>query len=232
VRKLRKHRPSGTTLVATIAVVLAAGSFAYASIPDTNGVIHGCYNNTTGALRVVDDHNPQCTGDQAETALDWNQQGRTGPVGSQGARGPQGMPGRNGHDASLHSFVAKSRAILPSNGTPVAVAALNLPRGDYMAFVSGTTGLERHFVDGAWDIVSCHLDATGNRVVRVDDLMPATVQTTTGTLHRPIWPVSAVGTFGMTTPIRLVLICRRADPVASNRELRIFVDVRMFAISG
>lgn len=51
---------------ATTAVVLA-------SIPDSNGVIHSCYKNSTGALSVIDNSTQSCSGN--ETALSWNQSG-------------------------------------------------------------------------------------------------------------------------------------------------------------
>ena len=63
-------------LVAGAAAALAVGSFAFAAIPDGNGLINGCYNKDSGALRVTD---PQtnvpkgCT--TKETALNWRQNG-------------------------------------------------------------------------------------------------------------------------------------------------------------
>lgn len=48
---------------------------AFASIPDSGtGLIHGCYNTTTGALRVIDGATQVC-GAGTETALNWNQRG-------------------------------------------------------------------------------------------------------------------------------------------------------------
>jgi hypothetical protein len=36
-----------------LALALTAG-VAYSAIPDSNDVVHGCYDNASGALRVVD----------------------------------------------------------------------------------------------------------------------------------------------------------------------------------
>ena len=33
---------------------LAAGAVGYAAIPDSGGVIHGCYQKVNGQLRVID----------------------------------------------------------------------------------------------------------------------------------------------------------------------------------
>ena len=52
-----------------VAVALAVGA-AYATIPDAGGVIHGCYNQSNGGLRVIDDSVATCRPN--ETALDWS----------------------------------------------------------------------------------------------------------------------------------------------------------------
>ena len=39
---------------AVVALALITASAAYAAIPDAGGVIHGCYNKTSGQLRVSD----------------------------------------------------------------------------------------------------------------------------------------------------------------------------------
>ena len=52
-------------------VVLAASAVATATIPGEGGVIHGCYKNSNGALRVIDDASADCASN--ETALSWAQ---------------------------------------------------------------------------------------------------------------------------------------------------------------
>lgn len=80
------------------AVVLAGGGAALATIPDSGGVIHGCYSAKDGTLRVIDtDAGQTCA--KGETALSWNQQGPqgpAGPTGPAGPAGPQGSPGPQG----------------------------------------------------------------------------------------------------------------------------------------
>jgi|SRR5215831_3239778 len=75
-----------------VAVVALGAGIAYAAIPDNGGVIHGCYSNANGLLRVVDSASADACR-TSETALNWNQQGVPGPPGPPGARGPQGPPG-------------------------------------------------------------------------------------------------------------------------------------------
>jgi hypothetical protein len=59
------------TAVALCAVTfLALGGVAYASIPDPDGLIHGCYRNTSGDMRVIDSEE---TCQSNETPLNWQQ---------------------------------------------------------------------------------------------------------------------------------------------------------------
>src|SRR5689334_15302437 len=59
---------------AVIGTILLAGGVAWAAVPDANGVIHGCRNTSTGALRVIDTAAGQtCTA--SEAALNWGQRG-------------------------------------------------------------------------------------------------------------------------------------------------------------
>jgi len=94
---MRRTRWVVAALASTGALV--GGGVVYAAIPGAGGVINGCYNATTGVLRVVDDGTPCRTG---ENAISWNQvgppgpPGPQGPQGSQGPRGEQGIPGEPG----------------------------------------------------------------------------------------------------------------------------------------
>jgi hypothetical protein len=59
-------------ILLTVTVIAVAGaSIAYASIPDPSGVIHGCRNNASGLLRVIDSATSSCN--PSETALNWVQ---------------------------------------------------------------------------------------------------------------------------------------------------------------
>jgi hypothetical protein len=83
--------------IVTGAVVAASAAAAYATIPDSGGVIHGCYAKSGGTIRVIDASVTGCK--STETSLDWNQQGQPGlpgPPGPQGAQGEPGPPGPKG----------------------------------------------------------------------------------------------------------------------------------------
>ena len=81
-------------ILAAAAAVIAGGvSAAYASIPDSGGVIHACYQSPPPAhganLQVIDTGaGGSCSGGM--TALTWNQTGPQGPAGAQGPAGPAG----------------------------------------------------------------------------------------------------------------------------------------------
>src|SRR4051812_4864065 len=74
--------------VASAVTALLVGGIAWAAVPGRNGVISGCYNNKTGALRVIDASKGKCP--SGSTRLTWNQKGATGPKGATGVQGPQG----------------------------------------------------------------------------------------------------------------------------------------------
>jgi hypothetical protein len=105
------------------AVSLLAAGLGYAAIPGANGVISGCYDSKTGALRVLDrEGGASC--DSKEASLEWN---RTGPQGPQGQSGPQGSPGtaeayaRIGWNAATSSVVVShARGITAANVTRAA----------------------------------------------------------------------------------------------------------------
>jgi hypothetical protein len=68
-------------LIVIAVALLLLGGIAYASIPGPDGVIHGCYKNSTGMLITIDSAASCPTG---YTALNWNQTGPQGPAGLAG----------------------------------------------------------------------------------------------------------------------------------------------------
>ena len=81
-------------IAAGVAGLMAGGGIATAAIPDSDGVIHACYDTTSGQVRIVDPetNSPKGCG-KNEIALDWNHQG---PKGNQGDVRPQGPDGPTG----------------------------------------------------------------------------------------------------------------------------------------
>ena len=72
-------RHARRVLVLSFGLIALAAGIAYATIPDSAGVIHGCYRNN-GQLRVIDPSNGGACKNN-ETGLDWSQTGPQGPPG-------------------------------------------------------------------------------------------------------------------------------------------------------
>jgi hypothetical protein len=82
-------------VLAAAGAVAAVVGIAQATIPDQGGVIHSCYDNKDGQLRVIDTGaGGTCT--SKETTLNWNQAGPPGPAGAPGAPGATGATGAIG----------------------------------------------------------------------------------------------------------------------------------------
>lgn len=106
----------GGLAVGVAASVVLAGGVAVAAIPSTStGLISGCRNVKTGALRVVDyQAGKRCT-PTTERPLTWNAKGVAGPRGLQGIAGPVGAKGATGATGSQGS--ARGYARIDSTGT-------------------------------------------------------------------------------------------------------------------
>jgi hypothetical protein len=97
---------------------IAIAGIAYASIPDANGVIHGCYRKTTGNLIVIDSGGKGC--EEGWKPVDWNQagptgpSGPTGPTGTTGATGPTGPPGAL-TSAYMYAFTPAPQFLMAGN---------------------------------------------------------------------------------------------------------------------
>lgn len=117
--RFRLTRKVVTLLI--VAVGLAVAGAVYASIPDPNGLIHGCVDRNTvdrqtWPLRVYD--TTRRTGCPiGMTGLDWNQIGPPGPQGPQGIQGPQGLQGVPGpQGAPGPAGTAKAYAYIGEDG--------------------------------------------------------------------------------------------------------------------
>lgn len=138
------------TLVCSAAVAaVAVGSIAWAAVPSGAGVITGCYNKTTGALRVVDaEAGASCT--PAERTLEWSQTGPQGAAGTEVA----------GVRAIRSSQTPAGEVAVTASGTPfgspaeepTTVLSYELPAGKYL--VSTQLGVRKG--SGSGELV-CYL---------------------------------------------------------------------------
>ena len=138
------------TMAAAVVAALVAGGVAYATIPDSSGVIHGCYQKSGGALSVINASVTGCA--KTQTELQWNVQGPTGlqgpqgpagaqgpvgPQGPQGGQGAQGLQGPAGPSGTSHGYAAIG-GLVNYGTSPVKVASLSLPAGTFLVWATGT----------------------------------------------------------------------------------------------
>ncbi len=93
----RRLRTLSRSALLAMVGLLSLAVVAVAMIPDSGGVIHGCYSKSGGSIRVIDNTSTKCGNN--ETSLDWNQkgqQGLQGPAGPKGDTGPIGPAGPKG----------------------------------------------------------------------------------------------------------------------------------------
>jgi hypothetical protein len=93
----RVRRSVVVAAAAGAGLALGLGGASFASVPDTQGVVHTCYNQAKGTWRPIDYPAEKCKA--GETMLDFNQkgvQGDPGPAGPIGATGPTGPMGATG----------------------------------------------------------------------------------------------------------------------------------------
>ena len=84
-------------MTAGVLTVAGTAAIASASVPDAQGVIHGCYDRQSGQVRIVDTETGTPKGCvKSERTVDWNHTGPRGAVGPQGPQGPQGPVGPQG----------------------------------------------------------------------------------------------------------------------------------------
>jgi hypothetical protein len=87
MNQMLERRPSPAMAVAFTALLVALGGVAFATIPDSNGEIHGCFKKANGDLRVV-----SSAGDcrNNERPIAWNQEGPPGSGGGAVVARPRG----------------------------------------------------------------------------------------------------------------------------------------------
>jgi hypothetical protein len=136
------------------AAVAAAGSIAWATVPDAEGVFHACVKKSGQLVLIDPDAGEACK--KNETAASWNHAGPSGPAGAQGPGGQQGPPGPPGPKGDPGEPAASRFAIVRVDGT------LRASRGVVGLEKVGTGNVIVSF-DGV--VAGCATTAT----VRIDD---------------------------------------------------------------
>lgn len=121
-------RRRGTLIAGSLVAAAAIGGTAvgFASVPDSSGVIHACYQQGTttagggSPLLIVDTAHGHCPG--GYTAITWNQAGVQGPPGAPGrdGTGPAWISENEANGGSLGTlsamFAVFGRVTLPDAG--------------------------------------------------------------------------------------------------------------------
>jgi hypothetical protein len=111
-----------------VGVGVAVGGIAYAAIPDSSGLIHGCYQKN-GNLRVIDSTGKGCT--TSEKPLSWSQTGLTGTTGAAGTTGPTGATGATGATGIVSNSEVVVEVQVPPSGNGGGVGTtVSCPSGD------------------------------------------------------------------------------------------------------
>jgi hypothetical protein len=140
----------GRSLVAGLlgTSLLVGGAQAAGVIPGPDGVIHGCYQDNNGKLRVIA-AGETCQRD--ETALPWNQAGAPGAKGDKGDRGdagpqgPQGLPGLSEYQSiPVQQPISAAGGYVFEAACPAGKTAVS---GGY-TLPNGSTVTESHPRDG------------------------------------------------------------------------------------
>jgi hypothetical protein len=116
-------------------VAVAAGSAAFAAIPDSSGLIHSCYDKQSGQVRIFDSETdlPKGCG-KNEIELTWNKQGPQGAPGLPGPKGDKGDKGEQGDPGPSAAYVHRTDNFTAIT-SPTVLSTLDLSAGSYL--VSG-----------------------------------------------------------------------------------------------
>src|SRR6266540_4279280 len=137
MRRFTLKRGRWFLLGAVVGAALAGGAVTLAAIPDSGGVINGCYQKNVGNLRVID----PSAGDScrpSEIALSWSQTGPQGPPGPQGPKGDTGATGATGPAGPAGPAGPKGDTGATGATGPAGPAGPPGPKGDTGA--TGATG--------------------------------------------------------------------------------------------
>jgi hypothetical protein len=159
IRKRIGTRLGMATIVIGTAAAAVLGVAVVTGIPGANGVIHGCYNPGTGALRVIDYPTQKCE-TYAETALNWNQtgpqgpQGPQGPTGATGPQGQQGLPGAAGPQGTQGPQGPQGSQGPQGVQGPAGVTAVTFAGGSAILGTTFTQVASKNLPAGSWAIVA------------------------------------------------------------------------------
>lgn len=233
MRKFGTRRHLAGLAVVSLGAV-AAGSVAWAAIPDADGTIHACYQAREAArrggadLRIIDPSTGRCH--RNDTELTFAKAGPAGPAGpagvagAAGARGPEGPAGPPGTAGGGTGGAASSAlAVRLENGDLGASVDISAaPGGSGVAVAQRSIPAGSHVLNGLVDVNA--VGATCRLTVGGEVIDEATV--TSAAAHRD--QLSLLGTVTLANGATARISCMRA--VAGDPTLSV-VDARIVALS-
>jgi len=155
-------------LIGAFAALAVGVGFAIASIPDSSGVFHACYQKNQGQLRLVESASA-CR--PSEKATSWSQTGPPGPPGPPGTPGSSFVAGSSGGELSTGNngsgcgglVGVGSCAPIGSGGLVQQVVPVSGTLHNLYVTVSAAPGAGIHerwalIVNGAGTAVGCDID--------------------------------------------------------------------------
>ncbi len=168
-----RRLPLPATVVISIVSLIVGGGVAYAAhqiiSPDpVTHVIHACYNNSSGTIKLVD------TGQlchQNETAIQWNQTGAQGIPGPAGPTGPAGPSGLSGWEQDTHQVFTSPGAVtnvtvMCPAGKKVLGGGFDIETPDDVKVFASEPALNGNLING-WNVLVHNVSTVNTRQVTV-----------------------------------------------------------------
>ena len=156
----------------------------YASIPDSNGLIHGCYAKKGGGLRVIDSGTGQNCNTKQEAPVNWNRSGPPGPPGPSDAYtigGSRQIFGDETHNTIASMSLPQGFFVI---SVVLRIAAQDTPRGAFVTCVNLQDG-------GPIQNGAGNMDVPQNAVVMMPLLGLAGIRNTASPLTLVCWDFGA-----------------------------------------
>jgi hypothetical protein len=136
---MRKGKAMKRLALISIVVAALGGGVAYATIPDSSGVIHACMLKNLGTIRLIDTATGQKCSATFETVVDWNERGQQGLPGATGPAGPQGPKGDKGDEGPQGPEGPAGPAGQPGPGASTFTATVASGTDTLVALDNGVT---------------------------------------------------------------------------------------------
>ena len=203
-----KHRITLAVMAAATTITwMASSTEALATIPDANGVFHGCYLKSGGSVRVIDDSVTMCK--SGETAIAWSVTGPAGPAGAAGATGATGAtgaPGATGPRGPSDAFFTEHFVFTQLQGNDFhEMATVSLGPGSYV-------------VNAVAAVAGNSTSASVQCVIQNSQGVPffGGVQSTIPEAANEFLAIPVIAAFTLAAADNISLACRSSGPVVSQ----------------